>query len=63
MKSYIGADRSSTPSNDAGLEQRKLISLEGLPELRGLLSQAPANWMEQLQSADMSWMIDATGLI
>lgn len=28
-----------------------------------LLNHAPADWMQQLQSADMSWMFDATGLI
>ena len=28
-----------------------------------LLNHAPADWMEQLQSGDMSWMFDATGLI
>ena len=28
-----------------------------------LLNHAPPDWMEQLQSADMSWMFDATGLI
>lgn len=29
----------------------------------GLANHAPADWMEQLQAADMSWMFDATGLI
>lgn len=29
----------------------------------GLLNHAPKDWMEQLQSADMSWIFDATGLI
>ena len=29
----------------------------------GLLNHAPADWMEQLQAADMSWMFDATGLV
>ena len=29
----------------------------------GLANHAPADWMENLQSADMSWMFDATGLI
>lgn len=28
-----------------------------------LLNHAPPDWMEQLQSADMSWIFDATGLI
>jgi len=28
-----------------------------------LLNRAPSDWMEQLQTADMSWMFDATGLI
>ena len=28
-----------------------------------LLNHAPADWMQQLQAADMSWMFDATGLI
>jgi limonene-1,2-epoxide hydrolase len=28
-----------------------------------LLNHAPSDWMEQLQTADMSWMFDATGLI
>lgn len=28
-----------------------------------LLNHAPKDWMQQLQSADMSWMFDATGLI
>lgn len=29
----------------------------------GLANHAPADWMEQLGKADMSWMFDATGLI
>ena len=29
----------------------------------GLANHAPADWMEQLQAADMSWIFDATGLI
>jgi limonene-1,2-epoxide hydrolase len=29
----------------------------------GLLNHAPADWMEQLATADTSWMFDATGLI
>ena len=28
-----------------------------------LAAHAPADWMEQLGKADMSWMFDATGLI
>jgi len=28
-----------------------------------LLNHAPPDWIQQLQSADMSWMFDATGLI
>ncbi len=28
-----------------------------------LLNHAPPDWMEQLQSADTSWIFDATGLI
>lgn len=28
-----------------------------------LLNHAPPDWLEQLQTADMSWMFDATGLI
>lgn len=28
-----------------------------------LLNHAPPDWMEQLQSSDMSWIFDATGLI
>lgn len=28
-----------------------------------LLNHAPADWLTQLQTADMSWMFDATGLI
>ena len=32
-------------------------------DLSGLMNHAPADWMQQLQSADMSWMFDATGLI
>lgn len=29
----------------------------------GLANHAPADWMEQLAKADMSWIFDATGLI
>ncbi len=29
----------------------------------GLVNHAPADWMEQLASADTSWMFDATGLV
>jgi len=29
----------------------------------GLLNHAPADWMDQLATADTSWMFDATGLI
>lgn len=29
----------------------------------GLANHAPADWLEQLGKADMSWMFDATGLI
>ena len=29
----------------------------------GLANHAPADWMEQLAKADMSWQFDATGLI
>ena len=32
-------------------------------DFNGLAAHAPADWMEQLQSADLSWIFDATGLI
>jgi hypothetical protein len=28
-----------------------------------MTAQAPPTWLEDLMSADMSWMFDATGLI
>jgi limonene-1,2-epoxide hydrolase len=45
---------------------------DGLPKItlwkdywdfNGLANHAPADWMEQLQKADMSWVFDASGLI
>jgi limonene-1,2-epoxide hydrolase len=32
-------------------------------DLAGLTAQAPPGWMEQLATADMSWVFDATGLV
>ncbi|KAA0108423.1 limonene-1,2-epoxide hydrolase family protein [Mycolicibacterium sp. P1-5] len=32
-------------------------------DMNGLTSFAPPTWLEELASADMSWMFDATGLI
>jgi hypothetical protein len=31
--------------------------------MSGLTSFAPATWLEDLAKADMSWIIDATGLV
>ena len=32
-------------------------------DMSGLTATAPATWMEELMTADMSWVFDATGLI
>lgn len=42
---------------------RKITLWKDYWDFGGLLNHAPADWMEQLAKADMSWQFDATGLI
>jgi limonene-1,2-epoxide hydrolase len=32
-------------------------------DLQTLMSQAPPNWQERLESSDLSWMVDVTALV
>ena len=41
----------------------KIVLWKDYWDFGGLANHAPADWMEQLAKADMSWMFDATGLI
>lgn len=49
------------------VEQRdgapKIVLWKDYWDFGGLANHAPADWMEQLAKADMSWQFDATGLI
>lgn len=41
----------------------KIVLWKDYWDFGGLANNAPADWMEQLAQADMSWIFDATGLI
>ena len=40
----------------------KIVLWKDYWDFNGLAAHAPADWMEQLAKADMSWVFDATGL-
>ena len=45
------------------VEERTITLWKDYWDLQTLMSQAPPNWQQRLESSDLSWMVDVTGLV